>query len=379
MISIDVKEKCCGCTACINSCPKKCIEMEKDEEGFLYPKVSKEKCINCGLCEKVCPILNKKEELQEKTLAYAVYAKADEIRNNSSSGGTFSLIANKILSQGGYVCGCAFDNDFKVEHILIDDISEIKDIRGSKYVQSDLKDSFTKIKELLEAEKKVLFSGTPCQIEGLKMFLRKPYDNLFLIDIVCHGAPSPMVWEQYKTYQEEKFSSSISYVSFRDKKYGWKDYRVKLDFNNGQTYLTRNWDDIYIKSYIKDLISRPACYECNFRKWHRESDITLGDFWGIEHALPEWNDDKGVSLVMVHSEKGSKMLNSLLEQIEIKDVTKEAAIQYNKSIILSNGKPRDREKFFKTLDKEGYSAVIKKYVNDSFRDKLKNLSKRLKR
>ena len=188
-----------------------------------------------------------------------------------------------------------------------------------------------------------------------------------------------MVWEQYKTYQEEKFSSSISYVSFRDKKYGWKDYRVKLDFNNGQTYLTRNWDDIYIKSYIKDLISRPACYECNFRKWHRESDITLGDFWGIEHALPEWNDDKGVSLVMVHSEKGSKMLNSLLEQIEIKDVTKEAAIQYNKSIILSNGKPRDREKFFKTLDKEGYSAVIKKYVNDSFRDKLKNLSKRLKR
>lgn len=377
MISVDSKERCCGCTACVSICPKKCITMEADKEGFSYPVVNKQECVNCGLCEKICPVLNKKENKAEETVAYAVYAKEEELRRSSSSGGTFSLIADRILNNGGYVCGCAFDSDFKAEHIVINEPADIAKLRGSKYVQSDLRDSYVRIKELLEAGRQVLFSGTACQIEGLRSFLRKPYDNLFLIDIVCHGVPSPKVWECYKAYQETQYGSEISDISFRDKRYGWVNYRVKLDFENGQTYLSRSWDDVYMKSYIKDIISRPACYECRFRQWHRESDITLGDFWGVEQVLPEWNDDRGVSLVMVHSKKGRDMLNSLSGQVELKEVSKEAAIGKNPSIVMSNAAPRERAEFFAALDSKGYGAAVDRCVRDSFIYKLKNLLKRI--
>lgn len=378
MICVDKKEMCCGCSACVNCCPKKCITMKEDREGFLYPEVNRQECTNCGLCEKVCPVLNK-TELSGDTRAYAVFACEDGIREKSSSGGVFSLLAEQVLCEGGYVFGCAFDAKLKAEHIGITDYSELKRLQGSKYVQSDLKSSFHTVKQLLEEGKQVLFSGTACQMEGLKKFLGKHYESLLLVDVVCHGVPSPKVWEQYKEYQERIYDAKISGLSFRDKSKGWKDYRVRLNFENGQTYLSRSWDDIYMKSFIKNLISRPSCYDCKFRQWHRESDITLGDFWGAEQVLPQWNDDKGISLVLIHSEKGQRMLQSISEKLRIKEVEKEAAVEKNRSVIAPIVVPKEREKFFAVLNEKGYDAAVQKYVKDGFLYKVKNALKRLLR
>ena len=378
MICVDKKEMCCGCSACVNCCPKKCITMKEDREGFLYPEVNRQECTNCGLCEKVCPVLNK-TELSGDTRAYAVFACEDGIREKSSSGGVFSLLAEQVLCEGGYVFGCAFDAKLKAEHIGITDYSELKRLQGSKYVQSDLKSSFHTVKQLLEEGKQVLFSGTACQMEGLKKFLGKHYESLLLVDVVCHGVPSPKVWEQYKEYQERIYDAKISGLSFRDKSKGWKDYRVMLNFENGQTYVSRSWDDIYMKSFIKNLISRPSCYDCKFRQWHRESDITLGDFWGAEQVLPQWNDDKGISLVLIHSEKGQRMLQSISEKLRIKEVEKEAAVEKNRSVIAPIVVPKEREKFFAVLNEKGYDAAVQKYVKDGFLYKAKNALKRLLR
>ncbi len=378
MICVDKKEMCCGCSACVNCCPKKCITMKEDREGFLYPEVNRQECTNCGLCEKLCPVLNK-TELSGDTRAYAVFACEDGIREKSSSGGVFSLLAEQVLCEGGYVFGCAFDAKLKAEHIGITDYSELKRLQGSKYVQSDLKSSFHTVKQLLEEGKQVLFSGTACQMEGLKKFLGKHYESLLLVDVVCHGVPSPKVWEQYKEYQERIYDAKISGLSFRDKSKGWKDYRVRLNFENGQTYVSRSWDDIYMKSFIKNLISRPSCYDCKFRQWHRESDITLGDFWGAELVLPQWNDDKGISLVLIHSEKGQRMLQSISEKLRIKEVEKEAAVEKNRSVIAPIVVPKEREKFFAVLNEKGYDAAVQKYVKDGFLYKAKNALKRLLR
>lgn len=383
MIDVKKREECCGCTACFNICPAHCITMEKDAEGFLYPVVQEEKCIRCGLCNKVCPMQSKKEREkereQEETKGYAVYAKEETIRETSTSGGVFPLIAENVIKNGGAVLGCAFDSEFVVEHILVQNSLEIKKLQGAKYSQSDLKDSFIRIRELLNAGKGVLFSGTPCQIEGLKNFLRKSYENLFLIDVVCHGVPSPMVWENYKAFQEKTYASSIENISLRNKDFGWKDYRVKIGFRNGKTYISRHWDDTYMKTYIKGYISRPSCYQCQFRQWHRESDLTLGDFWGIEQVVPQWNDDKGISLVMVHTEKGKRMLESISDRIESKEVSKEVAVQKNPSIIMPGEIPENREKFWKILAQKGYSGAVNKYVLDSLREKAKNVIGRIKR
>lgn len=378
MICVDKKEMCCGCSACVNCCPKKCIIMKEDREGFLYPEVNRQECTNCGLCEKVCPVLNK-TELSGDTRAYAVFACEDGIREKSSSGGVFSLLAEQVLCEGGYVFGCAFDAKLEAEHIGTTDYSELKRLQGSKYVQSDLKSSFHTVKQLLEEGKQVLFSGTACQMEGLKKFLGKHYESLLLVDVVCHGVPSPKVWEQYKEYQERIYDAKISGLSFRDKSKGWKDYRVRLNFENGQTYLSRSWDDIYMKSFIKNLISRPSCYDCKFRQWHRESDITLGDFWGAEQVLPQWNDDKGISLVLIHSEKGQRMLQSISEKLRIKEVEKEAAVEKNRSVIAPIVVPKEREKFFAVLNEKGYDAAVQKYVKDGFLYKVKYALKRLLR
>lgn len=369
---------CCGCSACANCCPKKCITMKEDGEGFLYPAVNSKECINCGLCEKVCPVLNK-EETQEETRAYAMFVKDDSIREKSSSGGVFSLLAEQVLKDGGYVFGCAFDAEFKARHIGISEQSELKKLQGSKYVQSDLKDSYQKAKCLLEEGKQVLFSGTACQIEGLKRFLGKSYDGLSLVDVACHGVPSPKVWEQYKSYQERKYEASISDIAFRDKTRGWKSYRVRITFENGETYLSRSWDDVYMKSFIKNFISRPSCYDCKFRQWHRESDITLGDFWGVEQVLPQWNDDKGISLVLIHSEKGSRMIQNLSGKMQIREVGIEDSVKNNASIIAPNVVPKERKLFFDVMNEKGYNVAVHRYVRDGFLHKIKRVLKRLKK
>lgn len=219
MISIDDKSRCCGCSACMNICPNNAIKMKIDNKGFKYPIVDDEKCVNCGLCDKVCPYNNEytKKEIYNKSVAYGGWNNNDEIRKNSTSGGIFSAISKYVLDNNGLICGAIYDDNLKVIHEIVDNIENLKKINGSKYVQSDMKDNFKKIKKYLEDGKLVLFSGTPCQVSGLNSFLGKEYENLYTCDIVCHGVPSPKVFEKYKKELEKAKNSEIININFRDK------------------------------------------------------------------------------------------------------------------------------------------------------------------
>ena len=242
MIEIENKTKCSGCHACANACPKNCISMTSDEEGFWYPQVDKSKCIDCGLCEKICPIIHKwQPDNSRTTTAMAAINTNEEIRLKSSSGGLFTLIAENIIDQGGVVFGAAFTDDFKsVRHICVDNIADLDKLRGSKYVQSKIGDTYKQAKEYLDSGRKVLFTGTPCQLGGLYSYLRKPYENLFTQDIICHGVPSPMVWERYVDFREKKSASSTQRMFFRHKKYGWKTFAVLFEFSNMVIPLTHH-------------------------------------------------------------------------------------------------------------------------------------------
>lgn len=260
MIIIDDKTNCSGCHACANACPKNCISMVSDEEGFWYPQVNKEKCIDCGLCEKVCPIIHKwQPDDSRKTTAIAAINLNEEIRLESSSGGIFTLKAEKIIDQGGVVFGAAFSDDFKsVRHICVDNKADLEKLRGSKYVQSKISDTYKHAKEYLDSGRKVLFSGTPCQIGGLYSYLRKPYENLLTQDIICHGVPSPMVWEKYVEKCERKAASEMQRVFFRHKKYGWKSYSMAMEFTNHTKYIRTLLEDPYMRLFLSNSCLRPS-------------------------------------------------------------------------------------------------------------------------
>ena len=305
-ISIISKDKCCGCSACYNICPKKAIKMVEDSEGFLSPIIDDEDCINCGQCLKSCPVLNmiKPKQAFEKE-CYAAMAN-DEIRMKSSSGGVFTLLANFILDKGGYVCGAAFKNDWSVQHIIINKKEDLHKIRGSKYVQSEIGECFVKIKRLLKENKYVLFSGTPCQVTALKSFLKEDYDNLLTIDLLCHGVPSPGVWSKYLN---ECFSvADIRSINFRDKKeLGWICKDCSITFKDGSKILS----DDYTKLFHKSIILRRSCEDCQYSKLPRPADITLGDWWGISEYARDLNDQKGLSFVLINTKKGKKIYSLL--------------------------------------------------------------------
>ena len=313
MLEIDNKSLCSGCHACANACPQNCIQMISYEEGFWYPQVDKDNCIECGLCEKVCPILHKWQSDENRlTTAMAAINLNEEIRLKSSSGGIFTLIAEEIINQGGVVFGAAFANDFRsVHHIFVDNTKDLEKLRGSKYVQSKIGDTYKQAKDFLDGGRMVLFTGTPCQIGGLYSYLRKPYENLFTQDIICHGVPSPMVWKKYVDEREKKAASTTQRMFFRHKKYGWKTFAVLFEFLNSTVYMKNLHDDSFMRAFLSNLCLRPSCYNCSFKSIKRQADITLADFWGVQNELPEMDDDKGTSLVLVHSVKGEKQLAAL--------------------------------------------------------------------
>lgn len=372
MIEIKAKEDCCGCYACYNICPKECITMESDNEGFWYPKIDKNKCINCNLCKKICPIINKPDGSLYEKKSYALFNKNEKIRLESSSGGIFSILAEYVINNHGSVYGAAFDEDFNVKHIKITSLQDIELLRGSKYVQSKINDIFKSIKFNLKNNKIVLFTGTPCQIAGLQSFLQKKYDNLILMDIVCHGVPSPLVWQQYINELEQNYKQNIKSIYFRDKSTGWKKYSVKFLFDKDE-YKNFGFKDIYMKGFLNDIYLRPSCYNCNFKGIERVSDITVADFWGIEKVLPELDDDKGTSLIVIHSKKGKQLFDKLSEKMISNDVNLNEAIKYNPSMISSvkyNGKRKD---FFLELNSgEELINLIRKYTKISFEKRVKN-------
>ena len=368
--------KCCGCHACFNICPKGAIKMIEDDKGFKYPIIDEKKCINCGLCEKVCPILNAKKNEYEKKV-YAIINKNESERINSSSGGIFILLAKTIINKGGIVFGAAFDDDFKVKHICIDTIDDIYKLQGSKYVQSEIKDTYKKVKKFLEQDKYVLFTGTSCQIEGLKTYLIKDYDKLYTQDIICHGVPSPKVWQKYLEYQKENNNENIRSISFRNKDNGWSLFRTKILFDN-KIYSKSLSDDIFMKAFLRNTCLRSSCYNCSFKNDYRNSDITLADFWGVKSAHPNLFDDKGTSVVIINSKKGEELFNHIKSYCIYEESKMDYIYKFNPAYLKSAIKDKKYDQFFQNIDNMQFDILVKKCVSqDSLFSKCKNRIKRV--
>lgn len=366
MISVTSKQNCCGCFACADICPKGCIEMKADEEGFWYPCVDTSKCIDCGLCEQACPTLNSPDEIiGQFPIGYAVINKDENIRLASSSGGVFSLLANQIINDGGIVFGAAMSEDCRsVIHIGVDSLTELERLRGSKYVQSSIGDIYIKAQEALRNDQKVLFTGTPCQIEGLHSFLRKDYENLLCMDFICHGVPSPKVWKKYICYREKQANSSTRQIFFRHKKYGWKTFAVLFKYTNNTVYTEKYSKDLYMRSFLSNSCLRPSCYNCHFRKLNRISDITVADYWGIQKQYPDMDDDMGTSLVMIHTEKGKNILEMVNESAKMIPIYVERALEDNKSMIESPSINMARSDFMANIDKMDFDKLVKKFIKE---------------
>lgn len=372
MIQISSKQNCSGCHACYNVCPIQCISMDEDREGFLYPRVFKDKCMKCSLCEKVCPILQP-AILENKPKAYASYNKNENIRMKSSSGGVFTLIAEEVIKNNGVVFGAGFDKNFNVEHSYVETIEELSKFRGSKYVQSNIGNAYKKAKEFLEQGRNVLFTGTPCQIDGLKLYLQKEYNTLICQDIICHGVPSPKAWREYKKFITK--GKSIKNIYFRNKRLGWNNFSMRIEMENNIYSKDLN-EDIFMKAFLTNFCLRPSCYFCHSKSLHRRSDITLADFWGIEKLLPNINDDKGTSLVFINSEKGMQIFKNISSEVVSCDVDINEAIRYNSSAYKSVELTPKREKFFKYFGTLPFDKLVNKCIKESTYTKVKHFIQR---
>lgn len=355
-IEVSNKSQCSGCSACFSACPKQCIQMKGDDEGFLYPSVDHSKCVDCGKCIKACPIISP-PATHTNVVGYAAKAKEESVRLSSSSGGIFYLLASKVIEKGGFVFGAALDEDCSVKHICAESKEELIRLQRSKYVQSEIGEAFKAAKKLLNDGQPVLFSGTPCQIAGFKTYLGREYDNLILQDIACFGAPSPMAWSKYINYVSDKETSNLIDVNFRDKTTGWKDYSIQMNFGNSLVCLENHNNNLYMLDFLYKYSLRPSCYDCKFKGIQRSADITLADFWGIDKMMPEMFDDTGVSLVMIQSPNGKALFEEITESIDYQEADLKQAAKYNTAIVESVKLPVERKTFFKKLKKSDYSAA----------------------
>ena len=341
--------------------PRPYLPREINDMGYAYQYITAVKPGVTGLCEKVCPILNQ-VKVENKPVAYAVKNLEEEIREQSSSGGMFTLLAESILDDGGVVFGAAFDENWQLKHTYVENVEKLQIFRGSKYFQSTVGSTYAKVKEFLDSGRKVMFTGTPCQIEGLKAYLGKENDNLFTQDIICHGVPSPKVHRIYIEFLRKVLGiSKIESIQHRSKKNGWKDFCTYIKFDNSE-YIKSHNDDPYMQAFLRNTSLRESCYNCHFKKRNRISDITLADFWGIENIAPEMDDDKGTSLVIINSEKGKQIFEQIKDKIMYKEVDFEEAIRYNPSMTSSVKKDPNMENFFENLDKMPFDELVKKYT-----------------
>lgn len=375
MIQITNKKDCCGCTACAGVCPRKCIAMKYDGEGFLYPEVDTEQCVDCGLCERICPSLAEKPaDNGWKRTAYIGRDKRKDVLAHGTSGGLFTSIGEYILNRGGVVWGVIVDADCVVRHVRVDSLSDknFAGIPGSKYVRSDIVGVFEQIKTDLEGNKPVVFSGTPCQVAGLKAFLGKEYSGLFTVDVVCRGTPSPLVWKKYVEYQEQKHKSKICYVKFRNKTYGYHSGTMKLVFENGKTYYGSARVDLFLHSFFADLCSRPSCYDCNFKHTEHTSDLTLFDAWHaaqLNTAIRD--DDKGYTNIIVQSQKGEELLHALGDQFALYESDMDKAVELDGVMVNRSVQwNAKRETFFDGISDAPLDKHCRKYFRISLKDRL---------
>lgn len=394
MISITKKEDCCGCSACAQRCPKQCITMQTDNEGFLYPIADANICIECGLCEKVCPVIN--QNLPQKPIkAYAAYNKNEETRMQSSSGGIFTLLAEKIIDRNGVVFGVKFNEEWQAVFDYAETKEGIAPFRGSKYLQAIVGKAYKQAEEFLKNGREVLFSGTPCQIAGLKKFLRKEYENLLTVDIICHGVPSPKVWNMYlqETYSKlmwnrpggkntvgsakgGKYKSCIETISFRSKITGWKKFSflLKLNFSNYDGKNTGVFSETvekntYMRAFLSDTILRPSCYSCPAKQNKSNSDITIADFWGINLIDPYFDDDKGCGAIIINTQKGLTIYpiqETISKEYHLQDI-----IKYNPAYNVSCKPHPNRTKFFKKLGRQQLYKLIDNTLKPTLKAKIK--------
>ncbi len=359
-----VGDRCCGCFACFNICPHCCIEMKENEEGFLYPKVDSSACVKCGFCERVCPVLHPVKKTRSIAV-YAAYRNDFDKRMESASGGIFSLLAEKIIENGGIVYGAAFDENMMVSHIAVKQNDDLKLLKGSKYIQSAIGFSFKEIKKALEAGIFILFSGTPCQVAGLSGFLGKEYDNLLKVSVICHGVPSPGLW---RAYIDEKFGSNIvKAMSFRNKTDGMSNAVLDYTLSDGSIVKEKYRDSIWQKGYTQNLFLRESCYQCRFKGYPAGNDITIGDFWGLQSIHPEFYDEYGVSAVLLNTIKGEKWFKMIKNdctfiQVRAKDV------EIGNESLIKPAKRNTRRKVFFTRIRVGESieSVITSLYDESF-------------
>lgn len=376
MIRLAGKEACVGCSACAQSCPKGCITMTADAEGFAYPAVEENLCVNCGICEKVCPMQGKMTSADSPVPeTFVAYSGDTALRLESSSGGIFTELASAVLARGGAVFGAAMTEDFTVRHICVTDKTQLRKLRGSKYVQSDVGTAYRDAKQMLESGKSVLFSGTGCQIAGLKAFLGREYENLLTVDVLCHGVPSPGVWRQYLSGQEKP----VSAVHFRVKEPSWRDYRFGLDFADGTALRVPREENLYMALFLRNVSLRPACYACRFKGLHRLSDITLGDCWGVETYMPHMDDNRGTSVVLVHTEKGKKLLAAVRGVVILEKADVEKALPASSDARHSVTPHPRRARFFSMLANGKSPETAAVVLAPSFTERLGVFCRRVRR
>lgn len=362
-VGLKHKSTCCGCGTCAAICPKSCISMTSDEEGFMYPSVDESLCVNCGLCLKICtwehPI--KKEPRH----VYAIKAKDINVRYQSSSGGAFDVIARFLLNKGYVVYGAAYSDDFsEVNHIMIKTASDLPLLRGSKYVQSNMTDVFTEIHSLLISGEKVLFSGTGCQVSALKLFLKKDFDSLITIDILCHGVPSPLLFRLYIKNVKEKYGH-ISTINMKDKTNGWGHQQLRMIATKNVSTDVQN---LWYKIFYSRIALRPSCYECIFMDIARAGDISIGDYWGIENVNGSFLDKRGVSLLLSNSEKGHQIFESVKKYFEVLETTVEDC--YQPVLKGPEPSPEWRFSFWNTFYQIGFNETVYRFWNVTFGNKL---------
>lgn len=351
-------KKCCGCTACFNTCPCHAITMIENKEGFLSPKVDERKCTDCGLCEKVCTANQETPHHTdlEKTV-YAAKYKNNDIRSQSQSGGAFYALAEKVLTLGGVVYGATLDSDFTTTHIRIDSITELSRLQKTKYVQSNLGTAFYSVLADLKSGALVLFSGTPCQVAGLLLYLQTkhcPTDNLLTCDNVCYGVPSPGVFKEWIAWLERTQKSKLAYMQYRDTSLPWGKSMETYTFANG----SQLQGHFYTKLYFNNLIIRQSCHACNFCNIDHQSDITIGDFWGIEDAIPGFSDDCGVSLIILNTDKGQKLINQIGERLILRICSLEQAIAKQPRLQgIPTKESNHRQRFWSTYYKRGFQYI----------------------
>lgn len=365
------KNECYGCGACENACKLGALKMQADDEGFLYPYIDSSLCVECGKCKQVCQIHNLKSRIGQEPLVFAAKNKDEEVRERSTSGGMFFVFADAIIQHGGSVYGVAHDQDFNVVHEKAENLDSCKKFQGSKYVQSKIGTVYAQVKEDLGLGKEVLFTGTPCQIAGLAAFLGTEVENknLILCEIICHGAPSPLMWKEHVAFIEKERKSKLVAYKHRSKVAGWHGHNEHFFLENGKdeykSKLSQNHKDLF----YAHLIIRPSCYQCAYTSFPRMADISIADYWGIEHCMKDFDDNKGVSLLILNTPKAEAFFETVKSKVDVRESNLEDAFRDNHKHPAKMN--INREKFWMDYHEKGYAYVLRQYSSYSIRGKLK--------